>query len=133
MTERTLSPEELAAAIRDSAGWPYQPANGTEGMIFMDAWCFGCVRDSPDDHCLIIAATMSLRPDDPGGLALMDQRQVSPIPAVGALGYFQWCQSGAHPESLPWMRAWPGEHRRAGKEASENVLAELPLFGTDHG
>ncbi len=65
MITRSIYPDELAAAMRDRAGWPYQPANGTEGMIFMDSWCSGCVKDSPDDHCPIIAATMSLRPDDP--------------------------------------------------------------------
>lgn len=29
----------------EQAGKPYQPCNGTEGMIFTDAWCGGCARD----------------------------------------------------------------------------------------
>jgi len=69
----------------------------------------------------------------PRGLVLMDQRPVSPIPAAGALGYFQWRQSGALAEPLPWMTAWPGKHRRAGKEPTEMVPAALPLFRGDHG
>jgi hypothetical protein len=31
-----------------------------------------------------------------------------PIPAAGALGYFEWEESGALAEPLPWMRAWGG-------------------------
>ncbi len=60
----------------------------------------------------------------PRGLVLMDQRQVTPIPALGALGYFQWRQSGALAEPLPWMRAWPGDPGRPGRAAppAQNTL-----------
>lgn len=27
-------------------GYPYMPANGTEGMIFQEGWCAHCARDA---------------------------------------------------------------------------------------
>ena len=28
-----------------SAGKPYMPSNGTEGEMFMEQWCHGCVKE----------------------------------------------------------------------------------------
>jgi hypothetical protein len=42
------------------------------------------------------------------GLTLRDPVACDPIPAAGALGYFEWEESGALAEPLPWMRAWGG-------------------------
>jgi hypothetical protein len=41
----------------------YRPSNGTEGDIFMEAWCSRCQRDANGD-CPILAATMALDVDD---------------------------------------------------------------------
>lgn len=55
----------------------YRPSNGTEGAIFMDAWCSECARDAAmnggmeldecDDNqlCTIIADTHCYEVDDP--------------------------------------------------------------------
>ena len=37
------------------------------------------------------------------GLVLADPSPVEPIPAAGALGYFEWTPSGACAAPLPWM------------------------------
>lgn len=50
---------------------PYQPSNGTEGLMFQEEWCWRCVRDraaregKPEDGCEILAATMFLDVKDP--------------------------------------------------------------------
>ena len=44
----------------------------------------------------------------PLGLVLIDQIAIAPIPAVGALGYFRWTQSGKPLEKpKPWMVTKP--------------------------
>jgi hypothetical protein len=40
------------------------------------------------------------------GLLLRDPVPCDPIPAPGALGYFQWSPGGALAEPLDWMRGW---------------------------
>lgn len=37
---------------------PYRPSNGTEGMGFMEAFCFQCERDR-DEDCQILANTFA--------------------------------------------------------------------------
>jgi len=66
----------------------------------------------------------------PRGLLLADRRQVSPIPAVGALGYFEWRASGQVADPLPWMVAWPDEHRRARRAVADlpKPAADVPLL-----
>lgn len=62
----------------DRAGAKYQPSNGTEGMIFIDAWCRNCARDKSlsegapieecddDQLCKIVGMTMACSStDDP--------------------------------------------------------------------
>jgi hypothetical protein len=59
------------------------------------------------------------------GLALRDPVPCDPIPAPGALGYFEWKKGGALADPLPWMTDWGG--------ASENsaLFEDLPVqFGT---
>lgn len=43
----------------------------------------------------------------PCGLILENAVAIKPIPATGALGYFERHESGALVEPLPWMLAWP--------------------------
>ncbi len=46
----------------------------------------------------------------PRGLVLADQVAIDPIPAVGALGYFQWSPSGRPLETpKPWMVMKPAK------------------------
>lgn len=48
-----------------SAGKPFRPSNGTEGMIFMDAFCMRCIHekfshtlDHADKKCDILSKSM---------------------------------------------------------------------------
>ena len=45
----------------------YRPSNGTEGEIFMAAWCERCKRDEgfPESGCQIIADSMAFAVKDP--------------------------------------------------------------------
>ena len=70
-----IHPVELAEMR--VVGKKYQPSNGTEGEMFMDAWCSECQRDKPmregvdydecdaDECCDILANTMAYDVDDP--------------------------------------------------------------------
>ncbi len=46
------------------AGKPYRPSNGTEGMMFMEAFCERCTKDrfdetgKPEDGCDILMRTL---------------------------------------------------------------------------
>ncbi len=42
------------------------------------------------------------------GLRLRDPRPCKPIPATGALGFFEWEPGGALADPLPWMTSWGG-------------------------
>lgn len=105
-----------------------------DAAFFMSRLGVSCPR--PDDlvrGAIVGAATVTAIVADcdspwffgPRGLMLADARAVDPIPAIGALGYFEWRRSGDLAQPLPWMRAWPGLHqpRRDGKPPSA-----LPLF-----
>lgn len=48
----------------------------------------------------------------PRGLVLHTPVAVEPIPASGARGFFDWQRSGEIAEPLPWMKAWPDDHKR---------------------
>ncbi|MEL8056032.1 MAG: hypothetical protein AAGK66_07755 [Pseudomonadota bacterium] len=53
------------------------------------------------------------------GLVLRDPEPVEPIPAAGALGYFEWEESGFLAEPLAWMH----------DDATEDLFGEgLPVF-----
>ncbi len=55
----------------------------------------------------------------PRGLLISDATEVEPIPAVGALGYFEWRRADAMAAPLPWMRAWrDGGPQRGNAEAT---------------
>ena len=43
------------------------------------------------------------------GLVLENAEMCAPIPAVGALGYFQWKRGGVFAPVLPWMKTWGGQ------------------------
>ncbi|WP_299694226.1 hypothetical protein [uncultured Tateyamaria sp.] len=42
----------------------------------------------------------------PAGLTLANPEPVDPIPAPGALGYFEWHPGGALAPPAKWMRSW---------------------------
>lgn len=42
----------------------YRPSNGTEGMLFMEYWCFKCERDKHED-CPLLANTFAYDVNDP--------------------------------------------------------------------
>ena len=44
--------------FKELAGKPFQPANGTEGMMFMDAFCCNCEHGMPDGFCEITLQSM---------------------------------------------------------------------------
>ena len=52
--------------FKDCAGTSFQPSNGTEGMIFMDAFCENCIHDNvqKEKYCEIIMLTMCFSPKD---------------------------------------------------------------------
>lgn len=65
----------------------------------------------------------------PRGLVLTDVKPLpQPIPAIGALGYFNWKPSGEQEVAKPWMSAWPDEPVRARRPA-EPVERQDELFG----
>lgn len=44
----------------------YCPSNGTDGDIFMSAWCFnGCTKHSEDNPCEIMGRSFCYGIDDP--------------------------------------------------------------------
>ncbi len=63
-----IYPQELADLTKEHAGEQWEPSNGTEGALFIEAWCCNCARDKAmregadfdecDDNelCEIIAA-----------------------------------------------------------------------------
>jgi hypothetical protein len=55
------------------------------------------------------------------GLALRDPVPCEPIPAAGALGYFEWHHDGTLAEPMSWMRAWGGPMRDGG------LFDDLPI------
>lgn len=65
MSKPAIYSESAAELYRRDAGEKYQPSNGTEGEIFMAAWCYRCARWN-EDGCDIAAATMFYDVDEPG-------------------------------------------------------------------
>ena len=51
--------------FKDQAGKPFQPANGTEGMTFTNAYCCNCKHGMPDGFCDITFASMDDDISDP--------------------------------------------------------------------
>jgi hypothetical protein len=60
------------------------------------------------------------------GLVLRDPMPCDPIPAPGALGYFEWHAGGDLADSLPWMRNWGGVTGQGGLFADLPVQFETP-------
>jgi hypothetical protein len=42
--DKGIYPESFAEAMKKHAGKSYRPANGTEGEIFMERYCYSCNR-----------------------------------------------------------------------------------------
>ncbi len=59
-----IFPPRLAAAYVRHAGDKYRPSNGTEGQMFLDAFCRRCQRDDAE-RCEILNLTMIHSIDDP--------------------------------------------------------------------
>lgn len=69
--------DQRAEIAAERAGKPYQPCNGTEGLVFTDAWCGNCARDkamsegkpieecNDNEKCEIIANSMCYSVGDP--------------------------------------------------------------------
>jgi hypothetical protein len=64
-TRRKLTPKVLYQYPK-CAGKSFQPSNGTEGRIFMEAFCDQCIHENAreEKYCDIIAKTMAFRPGD---------------------------------------------------------------------
>jgi len=58
---RDIYPDSLAERFKESAGKKWRPSNGTEGEIFMSAWCYECVLDG---DCRILRNTFLYDEDD---------------------------------------------------------------------
>lgn len=64
----------------------------------------------------------------PRGLVLTEARQITPIPAPGALGYFEWHPGGALVPPAPWMLRYD---RPSGDAATGDLFGDLaPSFRT---
>ena len=57
------------------------------------------------------------------GLLLENPRAVEPIPAAGALGYFEWQKGETFAPVQPWMSRWD---RANGDAATGNLFADGP-------
>ena len=67
---QAIYPETLAAMLVKRAGEKYRPSNGTEGQLFLDAFCRRCQRDGAmrsganvedcddEERCDLIGLTM---------------------------------------------------------------------------
>ncbi len=53
--------DKLAESFKECAGEKYVPSNGTEGGLFMDAFCEKCTKV---DCCDIVVHTMFLSVED---------------------------------------------------------------------
>lgn len=61
--------DEMAKRMQDRVGELYQPANGTEGEMFMSRFCHRCIHDNLDMEtfeggCDILLRTMAFGTDD---------------------------------------------------------------------
>lgn len=77
MTIIAIYPASFAEITKAHAGEKYRPSNGTEGEIFMQAWCAECQRDKSmregapleecddNERCDIIADTFAYAVDHP--------------------------------------------------------------------
>ena len=45
----------------ECAGKPYQPSNGTEGMMFMERWCDLCTKDNEAEEIFCDILTQSFK------------------------------------------------------------------------
>lgn len=67
---RKLYPDDLAQQIAAGGGGKYRPSNDTEGEMFQELWCSGCLADaayrrSEGEGCPILAASMMCGTEDP--------------------------------------------------------------------
>lgn len=51
--------------IKECAGEPYRPSNGTEGEIFMSQYCERCTKEAGKRECGLIVRSLSFDVDDP--------------------------------------------------------------------
>ncbi|MEO0633766.1 MAG: hypothetical protein AAFY52_06505 [Pseudomonadota bacterium] len=58
------------------------------------------------------------------GLTLADPEPIAPVPAPGALGYFEWAPGGALAAPAKWMRDWGTPDAGAG---SDDLFPDAPI------
>jgi hypothetical protein len=70
--DRGIYTDDMAALCKEDAGKPYRPSNGTEGMIFDDAYCSNCKRDAAwredensADPCPLLSNSFAYNIGDP--------------------------------------------------------------------
>lgn len=69
MQDKRLFSSDLAQSLKSRKGQKYRPSNGTEGCMFMEAWCEQCQKDTyqetpADFGCEILARTMAFDIND---------------------------------------------------------------------
>ncbi len=64
----------------------------------------------------------------PIGLVLTEAFRIDPIPALGALGHFEWRPGGILEEPRPWMQTWPLSSRSPRQEQQDEEPVQLSLF-----
>ena len=55
--------DDHANLLKERAGKKWRPSNGTEGYLFMDAFCKNCTKDK-DNNCQIIWLSMRFNTND---------------------------------------------------------------------
>jgi len=58
------------------------------------------------------------------GLTITDPQPIDPIPAPGALGYFEWHADGALAHAAKWMRQWG---RPMSSVPSDDLFPDAPI------
>ncbi|MEO0681372.1 MAG: hypothetical protein AAF192_13270 [Pseudomonadota bacterium] len=71
----------------------------------------------------IVSASDSEWFGGPMGLVLARPEACAPIPAAGALGYFEWTPGGAPASVQPWMEGWD---RPSGDARTGALFPDLP-------
>jgi len=56
--------DDLAEKLKKRAGQKWRPSNGTEGEMFMEAFCYKCLNDDIAKDCDILLNSMLYDTDD---------------------------------------------------------------------
>ena len=113
VTKGSIDARRIAVhAAKGMTRHEYEYARGFMARIGVDCPCPDALARGAIIGSVTVKAVLKSYPSrwfmGPKGLVLEDPVAFDPIPAIGALGYFEWKRSGAIPEPLPWMISWPG-------------------------